>query len=65
VSVTCKISKRAVFEAWLRVKKSGGGAGIDGVTLSMFEDSLQDNLYKIWVRMASGSYFPPRVKGVC
>ena len=54
------IPKRAVFEAWKRVKANRGGAGIDREGLAAFEKNLQGNLYKIWNRMVSGSYFPPR-----
>lgn len=58
------ISKRVVFEAWKRVKANRGGAGIDRESLATFEQNLAGNLYKIWNRMASGSYFPPPVKQV-
>jgi len=44
------------------VKAKGGGPGIDGQTIESFEKELKDNLYKIWNRMSSGSYFPPAVK---
>jgi RNA-directed DNA polymerase len=37
---------------------------VDGVTIEQFEQDLQGNLYKLWNRMSSGSYFPPAVKGV-
>jgi len=58
------ISKQAVHQAWLKVKANKGKPGIDGVTLELFEKDLKNNLYKIWNRMASGSYFPPAVKRV-
>lgn len=58
------ISKRMVWEAFKSVKANQGGAGIDGITLQKFEENLSDNLYKLWNRMASGSYFPSRVKEV-
>jgi RNA-directed DNA polymerase len=58
------ISKHAVFEAYKRVRANGGAEGIDGVTIKEFEEKLEDNLYKIWNRMSSGSYFPPPVKAV-
>ena len=64
MSMTYEISKKAVFDAWLKVKKNRGGAGIDGVEVNEFEANLKNNLYKIWVRMSSGSYFPPLIKGV-
>jgi group II intron reverse transcriptase/maturase len=51
-----------VYEAWKRVKAKGGGPGIDGQTIEGFEKDLEDNLYKIWNRMSSGSYFPPAVR---
>ncbi len=50
------------MKAWKHVKAKGGGAGIDGQTIENFEKNLQDNLYKVWNRMSSGSYFPPAVK---
>jgi RNA-directed DNA polymerase len=56
------ISKQLVYEAFQRVKSNGGSAGIDRVTLEDYEKNLQDNLYKLWNRMSSGSYFPPSVK---
>jgi RNA-directed DNA polymerase len=58
------IPKRAVFEAWKRVKANRGGAGIDRESLTAFEKNLKGNLYKIWNRMVSGSYFPPPVRQV-
>lgn len=64
MSRTFDISKTAVLEAWKRVKSKGGGPGIDGVTIAEFEKNLKDNLYRIWNRMSSGSYFPPHVRSV-
>jgi RNA-directed DNA polymerase len=58
------ISKHVVWEAYKRVKANKGAAGIDDESLSVFEAHLKDNLYKIWNRMSSGSYFPPPVKVV-
>jgi RNA-directed DNA polymerase len=58
------ISKRMVLEAYRRVKANRGTAGIDGMSLTMFEADLSRNLYKLWNRMSSGSYFPPPVKQV-
>ena len=58
------ISKREVWEAYKRVKAKRGAAGGDGVTIAMFEQDLSKNLYRIWNRMASGSYLPPPVKRV-
>lgn len=56
------ISKHLVWEAYQRVKANRGAAGVDGQSLAMFEKDLQSNLYKIWNRMSSGSYFPPAVR---
>ena len=58
------ISKREVWEAFKKVKANKGAPGVDGVTLEEFEKDLGNNLYKIWARMSSGSYFPPPVKAV-
>ena len=52
------IPKRLVWDAWLKVKDNGGAAGADGVTIDQFEERLKDNLYRLWNRMSSGSYFP-------
>jgi len=59
-----EISKQSVLAAYKRVKTSGGSAGIDGQTIEDFERDLKDNLYKLWNRMSSGSYFPSNVKRV-
>ena len=58
------ISKRMVFDAWKRVKANGGAAGIDAKSIAEFETDLANNLYALWNRLASGSYFPPPVKEV-
>ena len=58
------ISKWLVWEAFQRVKKNKGAAGVDGVTIEEFERNRDANLYKIWNRMSSGSYFPPPVRAV-
>src|SRR5262245_26946127 len=58
------ISKRVVWEAWLRVKANQGAAGVDGESIARFEERLAQNLYKIWNRMSSGTYFPPPVRTV-
>lgn len=58
------ISKLEVWNAWLKVKGNKGAAGVDGQSLAAFEEDLQGNLYRIWNRMSSGSYFPPPVKAV-
>ena len=54
------IPKRLLWDAWLKVKEKGGAAGADGVTISQFEEDLSGNLYRLWNRMSSGSYFPGR-----
>ncbi len=58
------ISKQEVQDAWEKVKANKGAPGVDEVTLAEFEKDLKGNLYKIWNRMSSGSYFPPPVKAV-
>jgi RNA-directed DNA polymerase len=58
------IPKRLVWEAWLRVQENGGAAGPDGVSIAQFAGCAQDNLYKLWNRMSSGSYFPGPVRAV-
>lgn len=58
------ISKWAVQEAWEKVRANKGAPGIDGVTIEEFEADLGNNLYKVWNRMSSGSYFPPAVRAV-
>ena len=58
------IPKELVWQAWKQVKANGGAAGADGVTIEMFEKDLKDNLYKVWNRMSSGTYFPPPVRAV-
>jgi RNA-directed DNA polymerase len=58
------ISKLVVWEAYERVKANKGAAGVDEESIREFEKNLKDNLYKIWNRMSSGSYFPPPVKVV-
>ena len=59
-----KISKQAVKIAFDRVKANKGTYGIDEQTIAEFEENLKDNLYKIWNRMSSGTYFPKPVKAV-
>lgn len=58
------ISKSEVWDAWQKVKGNRGAPGVDGQSLRAFEADLEDQLYKIWNRMSSGSYFPPPVKAV-
>lgn len=59
-----EISKTEVWRAWVKVRDNKGAAGIDGRSIADFERDVHDNLYKIWNRMSSGSYFPPPVKAV-
>src|SRR6202521_3796482 len=56
------ISKKEVLEAYKRVKENKGAAGVDEQTVEDFEKKLKKNLYKIWNRRSSGSYFPPPVR---
>jgi RNA-directed DNA polymerase len=58
------VPKVMVWGAWRRVKANKGAPGVDGQDVEQFEADLADNLYKIWNRMSSGSYFPPPVKAV-
>ncbi|MGY2990457.1 retron-type reverse transcriptase [Bradyrhizobium sp. USDA 4508] len=57
-----QIPKHLVWEAWKQVKANRGSAGVDGVSIEEFEKDLKRNLYKIWNRMSSGTYFPPPVR---
>ena len=59
-----QISRWKVWEAWERVKANKGAAGVDEQSIAEFEADRDRNLYKIWNRMSSGSYFPPPVKAV-
>lgn len=56
------IPKELIWDAYKKVKRNQGAAGVDGVSLKEFESHLEDNLYKLWNRMSSGSYFPPAVR---
>lgn len=58
------IDRWEVWQAYKRIKANKGGAGVDGVTMPEFEQDLKGNLYRIWNRLSSGSYFPPPVKRV-
>ena len=58
------IPKQLVWEAYQRVRANKGAAGVDGQSIADFEVDLKDNLYKIWNRMSSGTYFPPAVMAV-
>ena len=59
-----EIEKRRVYEAYKAVKSNRGAPGVDGQTIEAFEKDLKGNLYRIWNRMSSGSYFPPPVRAV-
>jgi len=56
------IPKQLVYDAWKGVKENRGSAGIDAVSIKDYGESLGSNLYKLWNRMSSGSYFPSAVK---
>lgn len=58
------ISKQLVWEAYRKVAANKGAAGVDGQSITQFEQGLKNNLYRLWNRMSSGSYFPPPVKSV-
>jgi RNA-directed DNA polymerase len=59
-----QIPKRLVWEAYKSVKANKGAAGVDGQSIEDFEKDLKNNLYRIWNRMSSGTYFPPPVRAV-
>ncbi len=59
-----EISKSAVWEAYRRVKANKGAPGVDEQSIEEFEQDLSGNLYKLWNRLSSGSYFPPPVRAV-
>ena len=58
------IPKGLVYDAFLAVKANAGSAGVDKETIEDFERDLKGNLYRVWNRMSSGSYFPPPVRAV-
>lgn len=58
------VSKQMVWESYCKVLSKDGGAGIDRESIDMFNVKRNDNLFKIWNRMASGSYFAPPVRTV-
>ena len=58
------ITKRMVWEAYKLVKGNGQAAGVDGQSLDDFALDFENNLYKLWNQLASGSYFPPPVRRV-
>jgi len=59
-----QIPKRLVWEAYKSVKANKGAAGVDGQSIEDFDKDLKNNLFKVWNRMSSGSYFPPPVRAV-
>jgi len=59
-----EIPKRLVYEAWMKVQQNGGAPGVDAVSIDRFADKERANLYKLWNRMSSGSYFPGPVRAV-
>lgn len=59
-----EISKWEVWEAYQQVKRNQGAAGVDGVSIAEFETNLKNNLYRVWNRMSSGTWFPPAVRAV-
>jgi len=59
-----EISKRVVWEAYEKVRANQGAAGVDGESIEEFERDCKRNLYKLWNRMSSGTYFPPPVRAV-
>lgn len=59
-----KIAKPLVWKAYQRVKANKGAAGVDDQDIASFEKDLRNNLYKLWNRLTSGSYFPPAVRMV-
>lgn len=58
------ISRQLVWEAWRQVRADKGAPGVDRRALKEFESDLENQLYRIWNRMSSGSYFPPPVRAV-
>ena len=58
------IPKLLVLDAWKAIKANAGSAGVDKETIDDFEADLKNNLYRLWNRMSSGSYFPPPVRAV-
>ena len=58
------IPKKQVWDAYRRVAANNGASGVDEQTICEFESDLKNNLYRVWNRMSSGSYFPPPVKAV-
>jgi hypothetical protein len=59
-----EIGKRLIYGAWEKVRASNGAPGVDAVGIGLFAEHWQDNLYRLWNRMSSGSCFPGPVRGV-
>ena len=59
-----RISKQSVMTAWEKVRANKGAYGVDEQSIGEFEKNLKNNLYKLWNRMSSGTYFPPPVRAV-
>ena len=59
-----EISKRLIYGAWEKVRANGGAPGVDAVSIDRFAAAEADNLYQLWNRMSSGSYFPGPVRAV-
>ena len=59
-----EIDKRLVVGAWEKVRANNGAPGVDAVSIDVFQERWRDNLYKLWNRMSSGSYFPGPVRAV-
>src|SRR6266545_3096076 len=59
-----QITKQEVWDAWLKVKGNQGAPGVDGQSIEAFEKDLKNDLYKVWNRMSSGTFFPPPVLAV-
>jgi len=53
-----------VWRAWEQVRDNEGAPGVDGQSIAAFEERLEDNLYRVWNRMSSGTWFPPPVRAV-
>ena len=58
------IPKALVWQAYWSVKANKGAPGVDGQSIDDFDQDRDNNLYRIWNRMSSGTYFPPPVKAV-
>ena len=58
------VSGYEVWRAWRQVRENKGAPGVDGQSIAAFEERLEDNLYKVWNRMSSGTWFPPPVRAV-